>query len=725
MLLVCSFSITLALFTLRSYPAPIPGHVISWGYDFNGQSTPPSDLNDVIAVAAGQAHNLALRANGTVVAWGDPNFASVPLGLSNVIAIATAFHSVALKSDGSVTVWNSPQPEINSIPPAATNITAIGTSPGAIVALRRDGTVIAWGSDARFTNIPPNLTGVVQFSVGQNHALARKSDGTVVAWGYNEFGQSTPPPDLGPVRSVEAGQTSSTVIKPDFTAFRWGGSFDSNDIPAGLTGVAAIETGNQHAIALRTNGTVAAWGYNFWGQGSVPEELTGVTAVAAGGNHNLVVTARPRLLSLTPPVDANLRQSVTINVSAAGGPLTYQWQHRGTNLPNQTNASLTISSVMPENAGQYTVVVSNSYGYIKPTTALNLPPPTISSQPVSREVHRTEPVTFSVTAAGLSPVTYQWYHNGTTTVGSNSSTLFLPAVDSPNVGTYHVVVTDGTGTSVQSANATLNIIDPRAKTVILTPTADTSISTDHLKPQGNSTLLVGRRGLRTGSDIDRALLRFDLTSIPTNAIVQSATLKLLVVRAPTSTPYNLYLHRMLKAWTTSATWSSADIGVPWASPGAAAGTDYLTNWAPGLVASDSNGFFGSFGGSTPLISDLQIWIQHPATNHGWMIISEGEKSDYSARHFASSETLTPPQLLLTYQTPAPIPTLTNSRIDNRTLRFTITPAPGWFYQIQTREHLDRGEWTILTNLPAGNASTPLSFQSPLTNTHRFFRTLRH
>ncbi|HVK59668.1 MAG TPA: RCC1 domain-containing protein, partial [Candidatus Kapabacteria bacterium] len=182
---------------------------------------------------------LALRANGTVVHWGDITRGPVPTGLSNVVAVAVSFFSVALKSDGTVVVWAAPQPEISNIPPAATNIMAIGAAPGAIIGLRHDGSLIAWGWDQRLTALPPNLSNVVQIAVGPNHAWARKSDGSIVGWGANFDGQAVTPPGLGPVLSIEAGQSTSFAVKPDFTIHRWGGP-DENEVPPGITGIAEV-----------------------------------------------------------------------------------------------------------------------------------------------------------------------------------------------------------------------------------------------------------------------------------------------------------------------------------------------------------------------------------------------------------------------------------------------------------------------------------------------------
>ena len=65
-----------------------------------GQSTVPAGLSGVVAIAAGGFHTVALKQDGTVVAWGDNNKGQtkVPAGLSGVVAIAAGGeHTVALK----------------------------------------------------------------------------------------------------------------------------------------------------------------------------------------------------------------------------------------------------------------------------------------------------------------------------------------------------------------------------------------------------------------------------------------------------------------------------------------------------------------------------------------------------------------------------------------------------------------------------------------------------
>jgi len=110
------------------------GTVVAWGfnqYDLsNGPTNVPTGLNNVVAIATGYAHSLALRANGTVVGWGENNCgqATPPAGLSNVVAIsAGADHSLALKADGTVVVWGTGYPGdgATDIPAGLTNVISI------------------------------------------------------------------------------------------------------------------------------------------------------------------------------------------------------------------------------------------------------------------------------------------------------------------------------------------------------------------------------------------------------------------------------------------------------------------------------------------------------------------------------------------------------------------------------------------------------------------------
>jgi hypothetical protein len=92
----------------------------------------PSGLSGVRAVAAGLFHSLALKRDGTVVAWGctGANFGqcSVPGGLSGVTAISGSYQSLALKRDGTVVAWGCSGANWGqcSVPPGLSGVTEIG-----------------------------------------------------------------------------------------------------------------------------------------------------------------------------------------------------------------------------------------------------------------------------------------------------------------------------------------------------------------------------------------------------------------------------------------------------------------------------------------------------------------------------------------------------------------------------------------------------------------------
>ena len=81
------------------------GTVLEWGSQVMPVVQPGTRFT---AIAAGWGHNLALKSDGTVLAWGRNDYgqSAVPAGLSDVVAIAAGGqHSLALKSDGTVVAW--------------------------------------------------------------------------------------------------------------------------------------------------------------------------------------------------------------------------------------------------------------------------------------------------------------------------------------------------------------------------------------------------------------------------------------------------------------------------------------------------------------------------------------------------------------------------------------------------------------------------------------------
>ena len=299
--------------------------VSAWGDNSFGQTNVPS-LSNVVAVAAGGDHSLALMIDGTVVAWGENGNGqtNVPTGLSNVVAVAGGgFHSLALKSDGTVAAWGYNGYHQTNVPSDLSNVVAVAGGDFHSLALRINGTVVAWGgSSSGQTNVPDGLTNVVAVAGGWYHSLALKSDGTVVAWGDNSYGQRDVPVGLSNVVAVAAGGYHSVALTSNGTVVAWGDySAGQTNLPSNLSNVVAIAAGGFHSVALTSNGTVVAWGYNFSGQTNMPMGLSNVVAVAAGALHSmaLIANSAPVANSQTNSdrVDTNL--SIMLSASDADG----------------------------------------------------------------------------------------------------------------------------------------------------------------------------------------------------------------------------------------------------------------------------------------------------------------------------------------------------------------------------------------------------------------------
>ena len=274
------------------------GTVVAWGENFSGQCMVPAGLSGVVAIAAGGSHSLALKSDGTVAEWGKfwngstlVNVA-VPINLNDVRTIAAgAYHSLALKSDGTVVAWGANDVGQSMVPSSLSGVVAIAGGGFHNLALKSDGTLVAWGHNPfGQCSVPTGLSGVVAIEAGTAHSLALKSDGKVVAWGANDYGQSTVPAGLSGVVAIAAGDSHSLALKSDGTVVAWGlNDFGQSTVPITLNGVMDLAAGGLHSMALRNNGTVEVWGDNDYGQSTVPTSLIGVVAIAGGGFHNLAL----------------------------------------------------------------------------------------------------------------------------------------------------------------------------------------------------------------------------------------------------------------------------------------------------------------------------------------------------------------------------------------------------------------------------------------------------
>lgn len=346
------------------------GQVWAWGKNKSGQlgngsqtnsNTPvrvSGGLTGVVSVAAGFDQSLALKSDGTVWAWGSNKYGQLGNGtntdsrtpvqvggrntLTGVIAVAGGgYCSIALKRDGTVWAWgrnlvsekgkgsnsgsNVPV-QVGGKNPLA-GVVAIATTGGHSLVLKNDGTVWAWGlnmfgqlGNGSFveSDVPVQvggetpLTGVVAIAAGYDNSLALKNDGTVYAWGENSWGQlgnggkadSNTPVQVGggtpisDVVAVSCGDGQSLALKSDGTVWAWGtnyyeelgtGNNVSSSLPVQvggktpLTQVDAIAGGVGFSLALKSDGTLWAWGRNDYGELGTGDNVRSALPVQVGG----------------------------------------------------------------------------------------------------------------------------------------------------------------------------------------------------------------------------------------------------------------------------------------------------------------------------------------------------------------------------------------------------------------------------------------------------------
>ena len=441
-------------------------NVIVWGNSYYGVTNVPPTATNVIALAAGDSHCLALRRDGTVVGWGGNYLGqtNVPPDATNIVSIAAgSSHSLALRSDGTIALWGQfPLSFVTSVPSAATNVVALALGPGAqhALALRADGTVVDWGgSQYVFINIPSMAVDIVSVAAGAHHSLALRSDGKVVAWGDNNQGQLNVPATATNIVAIATGWFHNAALRADGTILVWGLSTPPSSY--GFTNIVDLvcpfSGSDGSVLALRRNGTLVQYRGT-----SVPAYPTNnITAIAAGSDTAFAV------VSSGPPVFPGIPVNRTVAtgsrayfraVAAGAMPISYQWNCNGTNVPGATNSVLVLTNVQPIQAGNYyTLTASNAFGIAtNGAMILNEVPLEFSIQPQTLSVAVGATAKFAVTnLVGVGPFTYQWQFNNSSIAGATNTSLSLTNVQLNQAGVYSLVAGNSYGNVTNNAALTV------------------------------------------------------------------------------------------------------------------------------------------------------------------------------------------------------------------------------------------------------------------------------
>ncbi len=529
------------------------------------------------AVAAGDNHGAALTSSGLVFAWGNNTSGELGdgtwtsrkspgqvTGLTNVVSIAAgAYHTLALKDDGTIKSWGS-------------NGGALG-----------DGTTLNRNTPVSVLN----LTSIVAVAGGASHSLALKSDGTVWSFGVNTDGQLGDGTTLTRTTAVQvsgltngvaigAGRNHSLAVTSDGKTWAWGDNFNSqlgdgtttdSYEPVqvnGLTGIIAV-AGGDHSLALREDGRVFAWGWGNNGQlgnGSTFSRITPVAtlvsnavSIAAGRNHSFAVkpdgslwgwglqsggqvgdgTTSATVLSpvqlVGPSSVVSVSGSVNISLAVTSDKSVWGW---GINSLGQVGDGTTVTRLAPVRVsdpnfawkvstpvialvpGEYvgaqnaTVTITTAGGTIRYTT--NGAEPTESDPTVASgsavSIDKNMTLKTKAFKAGLAP----------SNTASAAYTIKAQAPQmSPGGGTY------GTAQSVTLSTATSG--------------ASIRYTTDGSEPNGSSTLYSGALNIGTSTTLRAKAFKTDWVDSNTTTAVYTMSFGTLTAPVMSPTPPGTHL----------------------------------------------------------------------------------------------------------------------------------------------------------------------------------------
>jgi alpha-tubulin suppressor-like RCC1 family protein len=255
----------------------------------------------------------------TLRVWGtDANrqISGAPEGRFKALGAGGAFQAVALAINGEAVLWGGDGDPV-AISPLSSRFKnekfrAVDEGRTQAVLIRRDWTLAVWNANHPLIGQPPSGR-FRAVACGNNHAVAIAADGTLRAWGTGDVLLNVP--QGGPFQDVRAHTLSSLALREDGTLFGWGVGARGIDIFRGAASATSppqtapwtptpedpenfylpgetfttIGIGNDHALAVRSDGTVKGWGRIAGGALDAPPHVRFV-AVGAGAGYSVGIS---------------------------------------------------------------------------------------------------------------------------------------------------------------------------------------------------------------------------------------------------------------------------------------------------------------------------------------------------------------------------------------------------------------------------------------------------
>ena len=256
--------------------------------------------------------------------------------------------------------------------------------------------------------------------------------------------------------SITTQPTNETVLQGATTNFFVGVSGTTPVYQWFTNSVALVN--NAHISGVNANlltitSVIASDAANYW---AIVTNLAGSVSSSTAA---LTVITPPNVTS-APGNQTNVQATdASFSVAATGIKLAYQWQFNGVNIAGATNSTYNQLVVQTNNAGTYSVTITNAAGSVTNNATLTvIVPPFFTQQPNSVITNQGSTAAFNVTAIGTTNLVYQWFKNRTNAIaGATTTNLTLANVQASNAAGYSILVTNNVGTN-SSALAWLSVI---------------------------------------------------------------------------------------------------------------------------------------------------------------------------------------------------------------------------------------------------------------------------